>query len=181
MDDTLDVAQVRKDLEAAGRGEGLLWDHEAKTVSIDAAVEDVVFQVGVESGQRTGEWGKRHEIALEQLVDRKGQLTGIFAGLTRHLHRDLVSRTDDGRDYRVVVEVRTIVLVHPCQAQIGEYICFLALEKYLGKIFDTNTTQASGLFLVGNGGDHYRYFERDSRGFWCRVDVPQGYVRGTDE
>lgn len=76
-----------------------------------------------EQGQsRTGILKLRQTIDLEHLTDRRSQMTDWLMNVTREMHKALVERTGDGRNYRVVANMRLLVLIDPSQAKVGEYV-----------------------------------------------------------
>lgn len=66
---------------------------------------------------------------LEHLTDRKSQMTDWLMNVTREMHKALVERTGDGRNYRVVADMRLLILVDPSQAKVGEYVPGELLEQ----------------------------------------------------
>jgi hypothetical protein len=71
---------------------------------------------------RTGLYTLEQVIDLEHLSDRRGQTTDWLMNVTRTMHRELMKRVGDGRDYRVLADLRLLVLVAPCQARVGELV-----------------------------------------------------------
>lgn len=83
-----------------------------------------------EQGQpKTGIVQLRQILDLEHLIDRKGQTTDWLMNVTRQMHKALEERTDDGRNYRVVADMRLLVLVHLSQAKVGECVPGELLEQ----------------------------------------------------
>lgn len=80
-------------------------------------------------GKRTGIVQLKQTLDLEHLTDRKGQMTDWLMSVTRRMHRALVERTGDGRDYRVIACMHLLVLVDPSQAKVGEYVPGKLLEQ----------------------------------------------------